>query len=81
MNMADPSVVAKASFKVINQLQNFDPGIQATTAAAVFLVLCEHFKVPAQDIFTATKNLLNDQGEKQQELRALHDYVKSEIKV
>lgn len=45
---------------VIDTMQvRFHAEEQVLGAAAVFLILCEHFQVPSQDAFTATTNLMN----------------------
>lgn len=79
LNNTDPVHAAHASIAVLDRLQYFPQHIQATAAAVVFLVLAEHFKVPAQDIFTATKNMINAE-DGIAEFRAVQDYVKYEIK-
>ena len=78
---ADPKAVAKAAMQVIDRLQLHKSHIQAAAAAAVFLVLCDHYRVSAQDVMTATKNLLFDERQgKRPEFVALRDYVRYEIK-
>ena len=78
---AAPSAVAQAAMQVIDQLQNHRSHVQAAAAAAVFLVLCDHFRVSPQDVMTATKNLLFDDREgKRPEFAALRDYVRYEIR-
>lgn len=79
MNNADAGAVAKASFALLDRLQHYPQHIQPMALAAAFVVLSEHIKVPAQDIFTITKNLLNAESGLA-ELAALKDYVKFELK-
>lgn len=80
INNADAKRVASASISVIDRLQNFKSQEQVMSAAVVFLTLCDHFKVKAQDVFTTTKNLMNEKHELRHEFAAVRDYVKYEIK-
>lgn len=79
MNNADPHRVASAAMTVVDRLQSYHPAEQIMGVAALFLILAEHRGVPAQDIFTATKNLINGVDGKRPEFRALQEYVKHEL--
>lgn len=65
LNNAPAQEVADASFMVLSTIQTLPQHIQCAATAAVFLMLCEHFRVPAQDVFVATKNILMDEREGQ----------------
>lgn len=81
MNNAEPRRVSTAAMTVIDRLQvEYKPHEQVMGAAATFLILAEHFGIPAQEIFTATKNLMNGMDGKRPEFAAVMDYVKHEIK-
>jgi hypothetical protein len=73
--------VARAAFLVIDRLQGFKPHIQAMGASAAFLILCEKLGIEdAQDLFTCTKNMLNDErAGGSQHFTAVRWYVESEI--
>lgn len=79
LNMAGPRDVAMASMTVLDRLQDFRPEIQIMGAAAVFLELADHIGIPAQEAFTATKNLINGDDGKRPEFRAISAYLKGEI--
>ena len=79
MHMAQPKAVSDVSLTILNVLQDSRPEVQIMGAAAVFLALSEHLKVPAQDVFTATKNLINDQDGKRVEFRAVQAYLEGEL--
>lgn len=79
MNNADPRTVAQAAMTAVDRLQSFPAAEQIMGAAALFLILAEHRGIPAQDIFTATKNLINGTDGKRPEFRALAQYVKHEL--
>lgn len=79
MNSAQPSAVSTVALSVLNVLQDSRPEVQVMGAAAVFLFLAEHLQVPAQDVFSATKNLINDQDGKRVEFRAVEEYLKGEL--
>lgn len=79
MNMAGPRDVAMASMTVLDRLQDFRPEIQIMGAAAVFLELAEFLGIPAQEAFTATKNLINGDEGKRPEFRAISDYLNGEL--
>lgn len=78
MNMAAPRDVARASMQTLNGLQDHRPEIALMGAAAVFLQLAEHIGIPAQEAFTATKNLINGDDGKRVEFLAIDDYMKGE---
>jgi hypothetical protein len=81
MNNAGPRRVANAAMTVIDRLQiDFKSHEQVMGVAATFLILAEHFGIPAQEIFTATKNLMNGMDGKRPEFAAVMEYVKHEIK-
>lgn len=79
MNMAAPRDVAMASMGVLNSIQDHRPEIQIMGAAAVFLSLADHLGIPAQEAFTATKNLINGDDGKRAEFRALDAYMEGEL--
>lgn len=79
MNMAKPREVSRASLLVLNTLQDVRPEVQIMGAATVFLELAEFLGVPAQDAFTATKNLINDQDGKRVEFKAVRAYLEGEL--
>ena len=79
MNMADPKEVANSAMTVVDRLQDFNPAVQAMGAAAAFLSLAEHLKIPAQDLFTSTKNLINGVDGKRVEFRAIDAYMEGEL--
>lgn len=80
LNMADPAMVARAGMTVIDALQvQFHPHVQAMGAAAAFLSLAEHYGIPAQDLFTATKNLINGVDGKRTEFKAIDAYMEGEL--
>lgn len=79
MNMAAPVLVANASMTVLDRLQDFPAEIQIMGAAAVFLELAEHIGIPAQEAFSATKNLINGDDGKRAEFRAITAYLQGEL--
>lgn len=79
-NNANPRRVAQATMAVIDATQRgFQPHEQMHAMAASFLMLAEHWGVPAQDLFTATKNLMNDQEGKRPEFAAVQMYMENEL--
>lgn len=77
---ADPARVANCTMAVIDATQRgFQPHEQMHAMAIAFLMLAEHWGVPAQDAFTASKNLLNDQEGKRPEFGAVVQYMKNEL--
>ena len=79
MNNADPRTVANAPMAVVDRLQAFPAEAQAMGAAVAFLILAEQGGIPAQDLFTATKNLMNNQDGIRPEFAALSEYVRNEL--
>lgn len=79
-NSANPRRVAQATMSVIDATQRgFQPHEQMHAMAAAFLLVADHWGIPAQDLFTATKNLLNDQDALRPEFRAVKAYVRNEL--
>ncbi len=79
LNSAAPRDVAMAGMTVLDRLQDFRPEIQIMGAATVFLSLAEHLGIPAQEAFTATKNLINGDDGKRAEFRGIDAYMKGEL--
>jgi hypothetical protein len=78
---ARSSVVSQASMNIIDRLQtdHAHPGEQVAAACAVFLITCEEFGIPAQEVFTATKNLMNGPSGKRPVFKAVSDYFRHEV--
>lgn len=77
---ASPDRVGAACIHILTRLQDYPPHVQAAATAAVFLTLCEHYKVPAQDVMVATKNLMfGDQQGRRPEFGAVRDYLRHEV--
>lgn len=79
MNMAQPRDVARAAMATLSGLQDFRPEHQIMGAAAVFLELADYLGIPAQEAFTATKNLINGDQGKRPEFLAIRDYMDGEL--
>ncbi|PZA13976.1 hypothetical protein [Rhodopseudomonas palustris] len=79
MNNADAEHVARAGVAILDRMQNYPQHIQPLALCAAFITLSEHLRLPAQDLFTVTKNMLTEE-ENIAEFKALRDYVKYEIK-
>ncbi len=79
MANADPVQVARSAMTCLDRLQDFAPAEQVMGAAALFLCLAEHLNVPAQDVFTYTKNLMLGADGKRSEFRAITDYCANEL--
>lgn len=77
---ANPRRVANCTMAVIDATQRgFQPHEQMHAMAAAFLMLAEHWGVPAQDLFTATKQLMNDQEGRRPEFSAVALYIEKEL--
>lgn len=49
---------ATATAEVLSAVQYRSPEEQVAGTACVFLLLCERYKIPAQDAFSAVKNMM-----------------------
>jgi hypothetical protein len=78
MNMA-VSDAGRAAMQVVDALQNHRPEAQVVGACAAFLLLAEASGMPAQDLFSATKNLINGAEGKRPEFAAVSMYIELEI--
>lgn len=75
-----PKRVARATFRALDRIQEYEPHEQCAAAAALFIVVCETCKADPQDVMTATRNLLMDEREgRRQEFQALRMYAENEI--
>lgn len=80
MNNARPANVAGGTITILDRLQHQQPHVQVMAAAALFVLVCEHWNVRAQDVMTATKNLMvSDQGEREPAFEAVRMYLKGEF--
>ena len=65
---------------LLDRLQlSVNHGVQVAACAALFLTVCERFGVPAQDAFTASKNLMNDHDGRSHEFRGVQAYAENEL--
>ena len=79
-NNADARRVANCTVAVIDATQRGrHPHEQMHAMAAAFLLLAEHWGIPAQDLFTATKNLMASVDGKRPEFAAVADYMANEL--
>lgn len=79
MNNADPKRVAQAMVDSLDRLQNYQPHEQMLGVCALFLFLSEFWKVPAQDVFNAAKNIINDSEGKRPEFAGVEMYIRKEL--
>ena len=76
---ADPAAVARCTMQVIDSTQRHSAHIQMHAMAAAFLLVAEHWGVPAQELFTATKQLMNFTEGKRPEFAAVAEYIEKEL--
>ena len=77
---AEPRAVSQATMAVADGVQTLTPETQVMGDAAFFLLLCDAYKVPAQDVFTATTNLMNsEKGDAIPQFNAAREYIKHEV--
>ncbi len=60
MNMANRAAVASTAVNALDRIQQQPKENQVLGLACAFLLLCASLKTPAQDVFTAAKNLMYD---------------------
>jgi hypothetical protein len=70
---------ASSAFALLDVNQDEPAHIQLHAAAAYFLLLCEHHDLPPQDVFIATKNLMNHAEGPRPEFRAIRAYMEGEL--
>ena len=79
LNNASADAVARAGIDILDRMQNHPQHIQPLALAAAFIVLSNHLRVPAQDLFAVTTNMMAEE-ENIAEFKAVKDYIKYEIK-
>lgn len=57
---ADRTEVASNCVSIFDRIQDIGKEAQVLALAAAFLLLCTAKRIPAQDAFTAVKNLMTD---------------------
>lgn len=57
---ASQSAVADGCVKIFDRIQGWPKEYQVLSLAAAFLLTCMSTRIPAQEAFTATKNLMAD---------------------
>lgn len=80
---ADGNRTGSAAMSIIDSLQKYledDKGVQVAGLAIAFLLFCERFGLSPQDVFTASKNILNtSQGARAKDFQAVRDYLANEV--
>lgn len=73
--------VAESTFLLLTRLQDHPSDTQIASACAMFLLLCEEFKIEPQDVFVAVKNALARPREIDGEdcFRAVRLYITHEL--
>ena len=79
LNNADAEQVARGGISILDRMQNCPQHIQPLALCAAFLTLADHLRVPPQDLFTVTKNMMAEE-QNIAEFKAVRDYIKYEIK-
>ncbi len=78
---AQPALVAKASFHVIDSLQLHPPAAQSLGLALAFLMLCQKQGLDPQDVFTWATRLAthSDDPDVVMHFNAVREYIRREI--
>lgn len=76
---ASPALVAEATMRVIDRIQQLPPSVQIHAAAAVFVLLTQRFAIDTQDAFSATSNLMNYAEGRRPEFEAVRAYLENEL--
>lgn len=82
LNMADKRQVAKGCVRVFDRVQEMPKHIQLLSLAAAFILTANASGIPAQDAFTATKNLMYDPLTRSgiaPEFQAMDFHLKTEV--
>ncbi len=81
MNFARHEEVQRCAFSVIDRLQEFPGGIQATGAAMVFLLLCKRFDEMPSEVLGKANAMLYDTLSfgKQEHANAIKAYLSKEL--
>lgn len=76
---ADHARVAEGAMAVIDSLQHRTPEVQVAAAAAIFMLINQHYGVRPTDAVTAAGNIIERAGAMTAEFRAVQDYMKYEL--
>lgn len=83
MNNAPQKGVAQLASRVIDFIQDWRPEHQLLALATAFLLVAEASRIPAQDVFTASKNLMQAREDTQTglcpEFQAIQYYLNKEV--
>lgn len=71
---------ARSTIKVLDAIQFLKPEEQIAGLAAAFLLSVERYKVPAQDAFSATANMMRHHDERgQSEFDGVRSYLDADV--
>lgn len=80
LNGASAETVQRLVMGLVDRLQNEEPGAQVHAATALFILVAEWSRVPPQDLFTATKNLMSSsEGNRTPAFAAIAAYLAAEL--
>jgi hypothetical protein len=82
LNMASKANVAAACVSVFDRIQGWSRENQLLALAASFVLLADASNIPAQDVFTASKNLMADpltQSGMSPQFQAMRFYLNTEV--
>lgn len=79
LNNADFKAVGTAAFEIINRIQVESAQTQVLAAAAVFMLLAEHYEVRPTTATTIVSNLLAQENHRSVQLRAVKQYIENEL--
>lgn len=77
---AQPEQVAHATMTLLDCMQNLQAENQTLGAAALFFLLCEHWRVDPREALGLARNLMcSTEGERRPEFRAAAFYLRNNL--
>lgn len=76
----DIKAASLATMAVVDSIQKMKTHEQIAGLCISFILLCENYGVPAQDVFTYSKNIINGADGKRVEFKGVQHYMKNKLK-
>lgn len=79
LNNANFKAVGATAMRIVNGIQQMPAQVQVLAAAAVFMLLADHYKVRPTTATTIVSNLLAQENGRSVQLRAVKRYIENEL--
>jgi hypothetical protein len=79
LNSMPTATAGEATMAALDAIQRFPREAQVLASAALFVLIAERFGLDAQDVMSATSNLMNHASGRRPEFAAVSEYMRWEL--